>query len=447
MRGRAVCPRRRRNVLLKNVLTTLLVSFLWLVQPAAGAADPDTKPGPGAAAPAPSGSDLEYGLDYHAKFLPEQGVVGMTLTVSQTRHLLRRVRFKFDPARYRDFAGDGEILVDGNEFSWRPPLHGGVLTYSVVLNHKRKGGGFDSLMEADWAVFRGDDLLPPARITARKGASSRTRLQLSGPENWSFISAYPDDKHDPGWSVVSWPGRNFDRPVGWMAAGWLGVRRGQIAGVRVAVAGPIKQGVRHMDVLAFLRWNLPELVKIFPGFPKRLLVVSAGDPMWRGGLSGPRSLYLHADRPLISGNGTSTLLHELVHVAQGYRATRGEDWIVEAIAEYYTLEIMQRSGTISNSRSERGFDKLEQWSEQAGSLEAKNSTGPRTAKGVTVMRNLDTELRLRTNGKKSLDDVARELAKDGGAVSITQLREVAAAMAGAPLDAISPEKLQANSTQ
>jgi len=432
-------------VLLKNVLTTLLVSFLWLAHPAAGAADPDTGPGPVASAPAPTGSDLVYGLDYQASFLPEQGVVGMTLTVKQPSHLLRRVRFKFDPARYRDFAGDGEILVDGNELSWRPPVHGGVLSYSVVLNHRRKSGGFDSLMEDDWAVFRGDDLLPPAMITARKGASSRARLQLSGPENWSFISAYPDDKHDPGWSVVSWPGRKFDRPVGWMAAGWLGVRRGQIAGVKVAVAGPIKQGVRHLDILAFLRWNLPVLMGIFPGFPKRLLVVSAGDPMWRGGLSGPRSLYIHADRPLISGNGTSTLLHELVHVAQGYRAAKNEDWIVEAIAEYYTLEILQRSGTISDSHTEQGFEKLEQWGGQVDSLEAKSSAGPRTAKGVTIMRDLDTELRLRTRDKRSLDDVARQLSEDGKPVTLVRLREVASELAGAPLDAISPEKIQGTS--
>ena len=433
----------RRNKLLKTVLTTLLAASLWLGLPAAVAADDTAEPGSGTAIPASTGDDLKYDLDYQAAFLPEQGIVNMTLMLRQSRSLLRHVRFNFDPARYHDFSGDGEVVVDGSEVSWSPPAQGGVLTWSVVLNHQRKSGGFDNLMEKEWAIFRGDDLLPPARVTARKGASSRARLQLSGPDNWSFISAYPDDKRDPGWSVVNRPGQNFDRPVGWMAAGWLGVRRGNITGVKVAVAGPIGQGVRHMDILAFLRWNLPVLVTIFPGFPKRLLVVSAGDPMWRGGLSGPGSLYLHADRPLISGNGTSTLLHELVHVAQGYRAAEDEDWIVEAIAEYYTLEIMQRSGTISNSRSERGFEKLEDWAAQAGSLEAKDSTGPRTAKGVTVMRNLDTELRLRTKDKRSLDDVARQLAQDSRPVSIARLREVSAELAGGPLDALSPEKLQA----
>jgi len=429
---------------LKIVLTTWLVSFLWLALPACEAAEVDAKPGSVATIPAPGGSDLQYGLDYQATFLPDQGTVDMTLTVRQSRKLLRRVQFDFDPGRYHDFSGDGELVLTGNDVSWSPPAQGGVLTWSVVLNHQRKSGGFDSLMKGEWAVFRGDDLLPPATVTARKGASSRARLQFSGPDNWSFVSAYPQDKQDPAWSVVSRPDRRFDRPVGWMAAGWLGVRRGHVAGVNVAVAGPIGQNVRHLDILAFLRWNLPVLVAVFPDFPKRLLVVSAGDPMWRGGLSGPGSLYLHADRPLISGNGTSTLLHELVHVAQGYGAAKNEDWIVEAIAEFYTLEIMQRSGTISSSRSERGFEKLEQWSQQTDTLEAKNSTGPRTAKGVTVMRDLDTELRLRTGNKRSLDDVARQLAEDEQPVSITRLREVCAELAGAPLDAISPGKLQAD---
>jgi hypothetical protein len=428
---------------LKIVLTILLVSFLWLGLPAAEAAEVNVQPGAGTASPAPAGHDLLYDLDYQGTFLPEKGSVSMTLTLRQSRRLLRHVRFDFDPDRYSAFSGDGEIVIEGNALNWSPPATGGVLNWSVVVNHRRKSGGFDSLMEEKWAVFRGDDLLPPATVTARKGARSRARLQLTGPDSWSFISPYPQDKLDPAWSDVDRPDRKFDRPVGWMAAGWLGVRRGHIAGVKVAVAGPTGQNVRSMDILAFLRWNLPVLVAVFPEFPKRLLIVSAGDPMWRGGLSGPGSLYIHSDRPLISGNGTSTLLHELVHVAQGYRAAKDEDWIVEAIAEYYTLEIMQRSGTISNWRSERGFEKLEQWSQQADGLAAKHSSGPRTAKGVTVMRDLDTELRLRTDDKRSLDDVARRLAEDGEPVSITRLREVSAELAGAPLESISPEKLQA----
>lgn len=430
------------------LLTRLLCALATLWLPATVAAEVAAAE-PGDAAPttattaAPKKKPMRYKLDYEAHFVPAAGMVQASLTVRQPRHLLREVRFSFDPDRYGDFSGDGEIEVEGNEVRWRPPVKGGRLGFSLLLDHQRRSGGFDSLMRENWAVFRGDDLFPPAAVIAVKGASSRARLRLSGPDDWSFISAYPRSDKSPEWFRVEWKDRRFDRPVGWMTAGRLGVRWAKIAGRRVAVAGPTGQGVRHLDMLAFLRWNLPELVEVFPHFPQRLLLVSAGDPMWRGGLSGPQSLFLHADRPLLSGNGTSSLLHELVHVAQAYRAARDEDWIVEGIAEYYTLEIMHRSGTISTGRRDRGFEKLEQWAERIKSLEGRRSTGARTAKGVTVMRDLDAELRRRSKGKHSLDDVARTLAEDGAPVSVQRLRRASAALAGGPLEALSDESLAA----
>jgi len=390
----------------------------------------------------PVKQDRSYELDYEGSFQPEQGTVRMAVSIRQPRDLVRQVRLRFDPSRYRDFEGDGEVAVEGNEMTWRPRVTGGTLRFSVGLDHQRKQGGFDSMLGNDWAVFRGDDLLPPVTVTALKGAHSEARLRMTGPDGWSFISAYPRAEDDSDWFVVEWADRKFDRPVGWMAGGRLGVRWSKISERSVAVAGPMGQGVRHLDLLAFMRWNLPELVKVFPEFPHRLLVVSAGDPMWRGGLSGPNSLYIHADRPLISGNGTSTLLHELVHVAQGYRAAQDEDWIVEGIAEYYTLELMQRSGTISAARHERGFDKLDQWAAGTDGLAGSNSTGPRTARGVVVMRALDAELRSRSKGRYSLDDVARQLAEDGRPVTIERMRDVAEHLAGGPLDSISPERLE-----
>lgn len=402
---------------------------------ASSASEPDAKTRPGKKAA------KVYGLDYEANFLPEQGVVMMRVSVHQDRDLLRRVRFGFEPARYRDFEADGELEVADHQLTWRPPATGGGLSFVVNLNHQRKSGSYDSLMSKEWSIFRGDDLFPPAAVTAVKGYESRARLRMTGPDGWSFISAYPRDEDDEEWYRVEWDQRRFDRPVGWMAAGVLGARWTRIGDRRIGVAGPMGQGVRHLDILAFLRWNLPELVKVFPAFPMRVLVVSAGDPMWRGGLSGPASLYLHADRPLISGNSTSTLLHELVHVAQSYRAARDEDWIVEGLAEYYTLEIMKRSGTISERRFERGMDRAEAWASESETLKAERSSGARTAKGVTVMRELDAELRERSGGRYSLDDVARQLAQDNRPVTVERLREVAAHLAGAPLDCISPDRL------
>ena len=419
-------------------LLRLATLALSLAAPLA-AAEPDSAASSAVDVPEPP--ERHYGLDYRAKFLPAEGVVQMSVKVRQSTALVRSVEFRFDPERYSNFEADGGLEVSGETVQWNPPPRGGTLRYSLRLDHRRGQGGFDSRMANNWAVFRGDDLLPPATVRSLKGASSRARIRLSGPNGWSFAVAYPRSKDAPEWYVVDRPDRRFDRPVGWMAAGRLGVRRDTIAGRRVAVAGPTDQGIRRLDMLAFLRWNLPSLVDIFPDFPDRVLVVSAGDPMWRGGLSGPGSLYIHADRPLISGNGTSTLLHELMHVAQGFRAATDEDWIVEGMAEYYTLEIMRRSGTLSESRHRRGLEKLEQWAAGSESLGTAKSSGARTARGVVVMRDLDRELRERSDGRYTLDDLARQLSQDGRPVSLKRLRALSARLAGGPAQTLSPERL------
>ena len=49
--------------------------------------------------------------------------------------------------------------------------------------------------------------------------------------------------------------RRFDQPTGWIVTGALGVRRERIAGVRVAVAGPVDHNVRRLDTLAMLNWT------------------------------------------------------------------------------------------------------------------------------------------------------------------------------------------------
>jgi hypothetical protein len=229
-----------------------------------------------------------------------------------------------------------------------------------------------------------------------------------------------------------------------MAAGRLGVRRERIAGVRVVVAGPMNQGVRRMDMIAHMNWNLPRLKRLVPAMPQRVLIVSAGDPMWRGGLSGPNSLYVHADRPLLSENGSSTLLHELVHVATGIKAEKGGDWIVEGIAEYYSLKLMWRSGTLTDRRYQQSFRKLETWALDAERLDVDIARGPVTARAVGVMRKLDREIHRKTNREKSLDDVVRLLVAARQSVSTDRLRQAVAEVMGAPAQSLSDDQLGFN---
>ncbi|MDZ7668550.1 MAG: hypothetical protein U5Q16_03710 [Gammaproteobacteria bacterium] len=365
----------------------------------------------------------DYDLAYQATFQPDTGCAQARITVRQESSRLRLLDFNAPSSRYSEFSGDGEITRQGRRVLWQVPAEGGEIRYRVRVKSQRSGDP-DARMTADWAVARLDDLFPPARSRSRRGTSSRASLTLAGPEGWSFETPYgPVD----GTVDFDTAGRRLDRPLGWLAAGDLGIRRSTIAGRRVAIAGPRDQGFRRMDLLAFLHWTLPELVAIAPSLPRRVLIVGAGRDMWRGGLSGPGSLYLHPDRPLLSGNATSPVLHELMHVAMTQPPADGDDWIVEGVAEYYGLVILLRSGGISGDRFERALDWHRDWAQQENGRLAHPSTGPDTARAVLLFRDLQLEL---AAAGECLDPVVAELLQ--GSISRERLAGLLEARLGRP---------------
>mgnify|MGYP001824358344 FL=1 len=387
--------------------------------------------------PAPAAAELVYGFDIEVTLSADRDLAEVELRVNQDAALLNEVRWRPGPARA--FRGDGDVENQDDAVLWRVPADGGRLSYEVPIRHRRNSNGYDAWIGPRWAIFRGDDLVPSARTVTEIGARSRTRLRFELPEDWSSITAYP--RTDDGWYRIDRPERRFDRPVGWMAVGRLGVRRATISGVEVAVAGPTGISLRRMDTLAFLNWNLPALTAVFEDFPGELLVLSAGEPMWRGGLSGPGSLFLHQDRPLISENGTSTLMHELLHLAQGYRADDDADWIVEGLAEFYSIEFMRRSGSLPPEQATRAFERQREWGRDVDSLRTNRSTGAVTARAATLFAQLDREVRRATAGEASLDDVARGLTAHGGPVDLATLRQVAEGVTGAPSSVLADDRV------
>lgn len=341
-------------------------------------------------------SGPEYAAAFEATFRPGQPRVDASISIAQSSPVLRELSLS-SSGTLSDMRADGELtLVDGR-WRWRVPEAGGTLRYRVHVDHKR-GDAFDARVADDWAVLRLGDVFPPARVRSLKGAHSRSTLSLSAIEadgespNWSFETRYGPVKARPEGDVCLPIERNFNRPTGWLAAGELGVRREQIAGLRVAVASPVGSGFRRMDALAFLSWTLPELLDVFPPSSDRLLIVGAPRSMWRGGLSGPDSFYLHAGRPLVSENGTSTLLHELVHVLRPWQAAEGDDWIVEGLAEYYAIELLHRAGGISARRHASVYDSLAAWVEREAGQLRDPSSGPHTAQAVLLFRELNQTL-------------------------------------------------------
>jgi hypothetical protein len=379
-----------------------------------------------------------YDVAYRAHFRPEGDVVEMEIALSGER-LPSRIVLHVDPRRHKKFTSTDPLQIEPSHVTWQPRGHASRLRYQFVVDHERSPQHYDSRMTGDWAILRAEKMVPRASVTAKKSLHSRATLEFELPQGWTVATPYGSvgDLRYP----IDDPTRRFDQPEGWMLAGKIGSRNEKIGGVRVVVAAPAGDSARRQDTLAFLKWTLPRLQEVFPQLPQRLLIVSAGDPMWRGGLSGPSSMFLHSERPLISENRTSTLLHELGHIALGIRGDEESDWIVEGLAELYSLETLRRSGSISEQRYKQALRHLSQWGKRSPTLFGSHSDGATTARAVMALRAADAEIRSATAGKASIDDVARKLASERGTVSLVRLQKAAQEVAGRPLRSLEREQL------
>lgn len=383
-----------------------------------------------APAASPRAEDKTYDVAYSVGFLPEEGQAAVTITVEPGTGEVRQLRLRMPPARYPAVTGDGTVVREGDVVVWTPERgRAQALRYRVVIDDRRAGGAFDARMGRDWVIVRGDTLVPRMSVRTTRGADSRTRLAFVLPDGWKSVDTPYRRARDGEAFVVADPERNFDRPLGWIVAGRIGVRRESIRGTQVSVAGPTGDDLRRLDMLSYFNLLIPEFRKAFGDLPPKLLVVTAGDPMWRGGLSGPRSLFIHASRPLVSENGTSTLVHEMTHVVTRLRGADGADWIAEGLAEFYSIELPRRSGLLSDRRARKAFAWMADHGRGVQALAGDHARGETTARAVQLFHELDEEIRAGTGGDKSLDDVVRALMPHRE-VSIAQLRAESAAVLG-----------------
>jgi hypothetical protein len=370
----------------------------------------------------------QYKSWFRAQLLPKQGAAQAYVRIEQDNAAVQRLILRMPASRYELGDSDGEVTRDGDQVTWLVPADGGRLRYRYNITSRRDSGAFDARLTEDGGLFRGDDLFPPASVLTEDGAIAVARVRIDVPEGWSVHTQY-GRANNRSRRVVN-PRRRFDRPTGWMIAGPLGVRIDQIAGRTVAVAGLAGDGLRRNDILAFLRWNLPALIDAAGVFPPRLLVVGADDPYWRGGLSASRSFYLHVDRPMIGEDGTSTLLHELVHIATGLSAAGNEDWLVEGIAEYYSLEIMRRTDTLSQDRFDDAMQDSLRRSAQVNGLATRRSKGDVTRRAVAGLHALAEELKSEHDVRGGLDPILRGLAERGEPVTVDSFQELVEAQIG-----------------
>lgn len=384
-------------------------------------------------------SDRTYQLDYTIALQPKKDSARVTIRISDGA-LIKSVDFGIDPERHTNIKGDGRVRIKGDRAIWKPSKGPAKFDFSAKISNKRDDGKYDALMTEDWAIFRGDKLIPAASVKALKGANSEARLKFHLPRGWKNVdTGWPRD--DDGSFIIDNPERYFDRPLGWIIAGKMFTRSDFLSGTEISIGAPTDSGFHRMDILTLVNYVWPQVERIFQKLPPKILIIGAGDPMWRGGLSSPNSLYMHSDRPMISENATSTLLHEIMHVVTRIRGAENADWIAEGLAEYYSVELVYRSGGMTDARYRDVRKRLKAWSEDVTNLQVDRSSGPITARAVLLFQQLDKEIRVRTNNRKSLDNVTRKLMQTRE-VSLGTLRKSAEKLVGGKLNTLDSPLLQ-----
>jgi hypothetical protein len=348
-------------------------------------------------------------LDYHVRLLPQSDQAEVRLTLAQGS-AVRSLDFNLgDGSHFSDFKADGQWQLSPGKAArgvWRPAADKASLTYRVKISHGRKNGSFDSRMTPDWALMRGDDLVPAARLDQQDGTELVSRLEFELPAGWKSVeTAWP--RIGKNKFRIDNPSRLFDRPTGWMLAGQLGSRRTRLGETEVAVTSPLGQGMRRMDVLTLLTFVWPQVQALYPRHPGKLLIVGASDPMWRGSQSAHESIYLNSHLPLVSESGSSALVRELAQMFGRINGTQRSDWIAEGFAEYYAIELVRRAGGMSDERYASLHGKLVRSSQKVTTLRGGRVSPAQVARAVVLLQELDSEIRLKTHNKRSLDDVLR----------------------------------------
>ncbi|MCI1738522.1 MAG: hypothetical protein LKM38_16290 [Pseudomonas veronii] len=345
-------------------------------------------------------------LDYHVKLLPQSDQAEVRVSLSQGA-AVRSLDFELGRGGdYSDFKADGQWKVSGHRGLWQPSADKASLTYRVRLSHARKPGIYETRMTPGWALFRGEDLVPTAHLDQQDGVELVSRLVFELPTGWKSVeTAWPRiGKHTFRINNVS---RLFDRPTGWMLAGNLGSRRVRLGETDVTVTSPKGQAMRRMDVLTLLTFVWPQVEAAFPRHPAKLLIVGASDPMRRGAFSARDSVYLNSRTPLVSENGSSPLIREVVHAIGRFSDHDASDWISEGLAEYYAIELLRRGGGITDERYAAIQARLTREGKDVTSLRGEHVSGATVARAVVVMQELDREIRVKTHNKRSLDDLAQ----------------------------------------
>ena len=387
-------------------------------------------------APAPAAERTTYTVDYVVT-IPRRDP-----THAHVRWLLAGIdeiasfRLVFRDARTTDVRGTGTLAWEGRTLRWTPGGPYAHLRYTVEIDRRRPAGGphFDSHADPEWIATRAVHLFPEIHVTFRAGASaarSRARIRFRLPPGWR--SAAAGESLGPDLYAVREPGKRLDRPRGWYLLGHVARHTRALAGADVTIAVAPGSALDVGRLLRLYRHTFPLMAALLGPPPPRLLIVSAPDPMWHGGLSGEDSFFVNGHIPVRSADKTSTYLHELFHVWQPFHPTGDGRWVSEGLAEYYSLLLPYRAGRMSDATFARGVTLFARYGKWGGDLSHTRDPAALNNSGPLVMHWIDHEIGRASNGTRSLDDAVRRLAREGGGVTTARFEAAVSAAAGKDL--------------
>jgi len=332
---------------------------------------------------------------------------------------IEAMRLVFRDERTTRVTGTGTLVWHDRTLLWTPGGPYAHLAYTVAIDRRRPPGAhFDSHAEGDWVATRALHLFPEINVRFRPGtvaAKSRARLVFRLPRGWR-VAAAARRLADETFAVEE-PAKRFDRPRGWFLLGRIARHSRLIAGLPVTVAVAPGSALDARRLLRLYARTVPLLVSVLGPPPPRLLVVSAPDPMWHGGLSGEDSFFVNGHIPLRSADKTSTYLHELFHVWQPFRPKADGRWISEGLAEYYSLALQHRAGRLSDRSFARGIRLFARYGRWGVDLSRTRQPAALNNSAPLVMYWIDQEIRRVTDGRRTLDDAVHTLADERARLS------------------------------
>src|SRR5690606_13271051 len=103
-------------------------------------------------------------------------------------NLLLRLNFDVNPEVHSNIKSNGKLVIKDGRATWTLPPKDGYLRMTVKIDHERDPGEFDARITKDWAIFRGDDIIPPMGAVTDFVADSRATLRFNLPEDASAVT-------------------------------------------------------------------------------------------------------------------------------------------------------------------------------------------------------------------------------------------------------------------